>query len=526
MSEIGLQQGLKQTLWQDGMFCLLGHSRADFIPSLKLATESHHCFVFQESQQEVFTPLERADRQLLDTLCQQRSLGCFFGQRNRSANLQQLLRDVRRLSIPAGQGICLILSENCFNRSSPEALEADLSAWRRFCRKGRYRLLFCIHGPSETLRPLLCNHSRILSGIATQTNISRQHYSLLVDHWLTPKGFIARREYQVEVDESLQLIRYQEVAKPSIGQQHASSDIDTVYTLNKFVEELYPRMNVIAEQHSNEELIAHLDGVSAATVILDCPQSESIETLATMIYQLRCASGENLKILARESQRCLRAADEAYLLRAGCNLIIPYSLRGSAVRSLIAAAQGMLFQRSLPTSLAKLIETRPYSNDHGYTDPKTFSRYARRAFDNALFSELRHVIVALEPLHGITIEQILGLCRLRREGDLLTIVDGQLYLFLYACDLSDVDTALNNSVDLPINDLFASRLLHHATDDIEELLETLAHAEPCIDHGRARKLLKGLAPGRRAEPAPRSSGEIVFAQRRRLDAAHCSAAPE
>ncbi|WP_027873717.1 cellulose biosynthesis protein BcsE [Spongiibacter marinus] len=517
MSIQAIKDSFEDTLKQDGLFCLLGHSFTDFIASLSLLSSSHQSFVFQERQKSVFEKLDEPDQQTLSALCHSRALGCFFNHSSKNLNLKRILRDTERLSLPRRSGLCVILSENSFDHSSPTKLQQDLGAWRRFCRRGQYRIMFLVYGPCETLRPLLNRHSKTLSGIAIQTRISKSRYSLLIDHWLSPKGMLAQQEFLLTLDNHRAIKHFEHVSQAPPSSAIQNSDVDTIYTVQHLKEELYQSANVIAEQTDNTALFESLDDAVAATVIFDCQQAEDIETLALMIYQLRASAGDDLKILVRESSRCLRAADEAYLLRAGCSLIIPHGVDTTAVHSLVSAIQGHVFKRSLPPSLSKLIETRPYSSEYGYTEPATFSRYARRAFDNNLFSELQHLIVELMPLPGISIEQILGLCRLRREGDLLTVVNGKVYFFLYACSLRDAETALRNSLDLPVNDLFASRLLHCDADDIDELLDKLLLASPFINAQRARKLLDRQPQRRPLAPSSKWDRALTFAKRRRLD---------
>jgi hypothetical protein len=47
-------------------------------------------------------------------------------------------------------------------------------------------------------------------------------------------------------------------------------------------------------------------------------------------------------------------------------------------------------------------------------------------------------------LPGIRVEQALTLCRPNRTGDIMTIGDNRLVLFLSFCRVNDLDTALNH----------------------------------------------------------------------------------
>ena len=107
---------------------------------------------------------------------------------------------------------------------------------------------------------------------------------------------------------------------------------------------------------------------------------------------------------------------------------------------------------------------------------------------------MTHLLIQLKPLEGISLEQTLGLCRLRREGDLLTIANDMVYLFLYACGIDDVDTALHNSLELPVNDIFSGRQVYHQPNTINSELKLIGKSEVAIDTEWARDLLDARDP--------------------------------
>ena len=508
------QEILQRTLLQPGLYCVLANERKDFIGTLNLVKDSHHCLVFQETQAEVFGDLSEGESERLDTLCNSRRLGSFFGDRSAfepALQLRSLLRDCRRLKLPKASGLCLVINETSLGHSGPARLGEMLAAWRRFCDQRQLRLLLLIHGSCHTLRPMLRLHSRVLSGLTSQTPVGDYQYSLLVEHWQLPDALFTRQELFLELDKHFQARQLSRLHPPRQHLEAMPADVDVIYTLKGLGEELHSRVETLAEYGSNSELAAHLNEAVAATVVFGLRSAGEIDALAAIVYQLRCARGEQLKIVIRETRRCLRSSDEGYLLRAGCNLLIPHTLRGHNLRSMISAVQGQVFRRPLPPSMAQLMESRPDAQHQGYAEPSTFSRIARRAFDSSHFSELQHLIIELEPLPDLGLQQALGLCRLRRGGDLLTVANGRILLFFYACNPDDVDIALRNSMDLPVNDIFARRQLHYDAATVDELLIRLETTKPEIDSNYMETLNHRMAAASPQQSMPRSN--IHFAQR-------------
>ncbi|MCV5960076.1 BcsE family c-di-GMP-binding protein, partial [Escherichia coli] len=72
---------------------------------------------------------------------------------------------------------------------------------------------------------------------------------------------------------------------------------------------------------SNQELIAMLNNPRSSTIVFSCDNQSEVQQIALDCYRLRSAYGRQLKIIVRETQQCLRYADEKFLLRAGANFI-------------------------------------------------------------------------------------------------------------------------------------------------------------------------------------------------------------
>ena len=67
------------------------------------------------------------------------------------------------------------------------------------------------------------------------------------------------------------------------------------------------------------------------------------------------------------------------------------------------------------------------------------------------------------------------LCFLRRFGDVMTVVQGRLVLFLSTCRINDLDTALKFIFRLPVDEAFSNRVVWHQDVDIISEIKRLAH---------------------------------------------------
>ena len=101
------------------------------------------------------------------------------------------------------------------------------------------------------------------------------------------------------------------------------------------------------------------------------------------------------------------------------------------------------------------------------------------------------VMVALRPAPGLRVEQALTLCKPNRMGDIVTIGNNRLVLFLSFCRVNDLDTALNHIFPLPTGDIFSNRMIWFEDKQISaEIL-----------------LMRGLSPDNWNTPLPITIGK-------------------
>ncbi|SQA98698.1 cellulose biosynthesis protein BcsE [Cedecea neteri] len=162
----------------------------------------------------------------------------------------------------------------------------------------------------------------------------------------------------------------------------------------------------------------------------------------------------------RENQASLRATDERLLLGCGATLIIPWNAPLSRCLTMIESVQGVKFTRHVPEDITVLIDQMQPLKLRGYQKWDVFCSGISTLMNNALLpADGKGVMVALRPVPGLRVEQALTLCRPNRMGDIVTIGENRLMLFLSFCRINDLDTALNHIFPLPVNDIFTNRMV-------------------------------------------------------------------
>lgn len=226
-------------------------------------------------------------------------------------------------------------------------------------------------------------------------------------------------------------------------------------------------------------------------------------SLAHQIHTLRRSRGNGLKIAVREMSASLRYSDERLLLACGASLIVPHVAPLSRFLTMLEGIQGQRFSRHVPADIDALLAGLRPLQLKGYMRPEPFSQAVLSLMGNTLLPEDgKGVMVALRPATGLRAEQAMTLCHLRRFGDVMTVVQGRLVLFLSTCRINDLDTALKFIFRLPVDEAFSNRVVWHQDVDIISEIKRMAGA--LADFGHRRRQLAPRPSVKAAEvPAER-----------------------
>lgn len=443
----------------------------------KLAQQLDHCFSRERHQIHFWQP----------------------GKGNpRDCNLNELLRDAKRLHLGKGTRITLSVQEQTLGRRSHRSLRRKLAAWAHWARSENLRLQILVHGETQFLRPLVAQQNDLLAGVSALQRLSEHHYHYSIQFWRSPQAVVANEEYRLLVDSNGTLRVDFDQPAPLGEPEHLSAqphpDEQCIYACrdalydagsNDSLEKEFTRI-----LPSNGALIEHTANANAATFVFACSSTDEVRELASNLYVLRKRFGGGVKLLVRETRDCLRYSDEQFLSRSGANLVIPYNLVFSVFMTQLEAMQGQYFTRQLPATLEALMDNWPYRGLQGYFEPADFARHGLHIIEDSPQNDIENLLVRLRPAQGIPAEHCLSLCSIRRDGDLITSADDDLYLLLPACRLNDVEAALHSCFALPSEEIFATRQIYHRRNDIEAQFLALSAAKHFVSSEWGKRMLR------------------------------------
>ncbi len=307
-------------------------------------------------------------------------------------------------------------------------------------------------------------------------------YGFDIAWWSNERGVSARQLLDVELKDGQLSLLNSEVVAPQ-----PRSDEKQILSHVAFLEGAPPLSEHWVLFDNNGTVLDAARSAQAATIIFIVTKSNLVEELARHIYTLRRTRGSALKIIVREKVACLRATDERLLLGCGANLIIPWNTPLSRSLSLIESVQNQAFSRHIPDDVEILIRAMKPMELKGFQPFDKFYQAITELLNNPLIPEnSRGVLVSLRPVPGLRSEQALTLCRPNRLGDIVTLGEDKLVLFLLFCRINDLDTALGHIFPLPVADLVSNRIVWFEDNQIAAELNNM----------------KQLKPGQRSQPLP------------------------
>lgn len=393
-----------------------------------------------------------------------------------------LAKDIHRINIAKKSHFNLIIPDSILVQCEDSDVRLFLQQLSALSYKKESVVNVYIYGHLATsiLKPKLLTNNHFISGLATMTALDDSRYGYLVDFWSNKHGVKSEEEYILTHDKADKLIAtpYEKVQASEVTEDKADSE--RIYISREAIGE---STNVPKEMHiaeDNQNLISMLDSPRASTLIFSCASQDEVQQLALDCYRLRMKAGRQLKIIIRETQQCLRYADEKFLLRAGVNLISPVQVPQMRFMTQVEAIQGQMLTRSLPQNLDALLKYDVKFGSKGYLNNRDFVQYCTDVIASSTRSNVNFALIKLNLLPGMSAEECLRLCHIRRDGDVVTACNKALYVLFSAIRHNDIEVALNNIFEFPTRDLFHSTRSFETQYDIESELKYIMEDEVVI----------------------------------------------
>ncbi|UYU32096.1 cellulose biosynthesis protein BcsE [Siccibacter colletis] len=398
-----------------------------------------------------------------------------FSGRNTPDSLDFFTRDLMSSIDPRHFLILVITPTNYWQNISSAQIHNWLKKTSSWTKENNCTVMIINPGNnSDKQYSMLISEHRYLDGLASLRCQGDEHL-FDVAYWCNEKGVSAQQQVQLAASTTA---GWSVVPKEESAPQ-PRSDEKQVLSHVAVLEGAPPLSENWLLFDNNEMLFSEARAAQAATIIFSLAQNNQIEGLARHIHTLRRQRGTALKIIVRENQASLRATDERLLLGCGATMIIPWNAPLSRCLTLIESVQGQMFSRHVPEDINLLLDAMQPLKLRGYQPWQGFCQAVGALMSNPLLPlDGKGVMVALRPVPGIRAEQALTLCRPVRMGDIVTLGDGRLVLFLSFCRINDLDTALNHIFPLPVGDIFSNRKVWFEDSQIAAELVQMRNMNP------------------------------------------------
>jgi cellulose biosynthesis protein BcsE len=384
---------------------------------------------------------------------------------------------------------------------------AHLAGW---VRKHQITLLMIGVGDGIQQRTRLAPLSDELSGLGEmERHAFHVHYH--IDHWRSGEGGVFHADFSLELSESG--LRLAKAADVEVSTSNRDDDVVLAWRECLAGRQAPSRHWQLFEQL--EDLLNAAHGAYAATVVLGIASASKVEELARQIHGLRAARGNRLKIVIREISQCLRHVDERLLFSAGTNLVVPYLNDVSRFFSQLQSVQGQVYRRIGDTDFDKLLQALRPQFMRGYVAAEAFIGSVQAELERTMQDELTGMVLKLKPANGLTALDLLAQCEMKRRGDFMTAVEQNVYLYLFACRINDIEPALRNIFRVSVDSLAGNVDLYDSPERLGLELSRINALPPQHDYtGDLAMRLKGIAEPANIKDISPESGEPQPALRR------------
>ena len=403
--------------------------------------------------------------------------------------LKNIEEDIKHYSFLSVDFILINIYQNIFEKMSINELAATISRWQKWLIVNKKSCLWMVHGDeaSNLINNKFITLNNLFNGLATlDFDISDIKYNIFFWHltssvnaniYLNLHFDNIKNELSVNKNAPLNL---ENSSKISINENEKIFVIKSP----EYSEEVFPRHWEVV--NSLDTIKDELNQNPSATVIFYINADINVNEAARNVLDLRKKVGRQVKIILREMEQCLRNSEEKLIINVGANLIIPHNISFLKFITQVYALQGTLFNRNIPNNLEDVHQIDLDTYGKSYLPLGDFLKQVSLLVDNAQKMQINSTLLRFRLNPSIPIEEIILLIKIKRNGDLLTVTENHLYLFLFQCDKSEITNALSHLILLPIEDLFYEQVFFSYIDEIRaELklvaLESYKSNQPVID---------------------------------------------
>ncbi|MBW4966395.1 cellulose biosynthesis protein BcsE [Pseudoalteromonas sp. CR1] len=379
------------------------------------------------------------------------------------------------------------LHTELLSATSEENIGVILSDYSEFAKKSGVTLLFLISGPEVThYRFLMRRLNTIFDGLIFVDNDSATRV-LDYDYWLHSTGVFAEKQFQLAIENNQFAVSETNINEQKMPNGSHFPDEDDVWLVQSAVPIGTKLPTHYYTAKDNNELFDKGPKLKAATLVFAVTRYTDLAQLGKQCFELRKSCGRWLKLVIQNVDGVIRHQDECLFLTLGVNLILYSFSEPSRLLSQIQSIQGFQFSRPLPPSVEHVLKFTENTFSKGYLPFDEFTRQVEVHSDSAVNLGVSGVLVKLELLPRIDPIHPLHLFHIKREGDVFSLADNTVYLYLHACRENDVNNAIKHLFKLQTNDFFVQQNVisnhFHIQQECKQLRRFYA-GKPVVDYSK------------------------------------------
>lgn|SRR5574344_1854919 len=393
---------------------------------------------------------------------------------------KKLISDLERASIAKDSDIAIVvLSSELVLNTDYNELKYVLNDLNHYLIKRNLALLFI----SYTVENINCSAriaqlSSYLTGISSLTlqdnDSTKGHYQ--VSFWRTSNGTIASGDNAVCItNKGCSVISNEHVDITN------ANDINDFYLVgSNFNPDSRSYLNIYRYPNNIELFNAALSNCTQASCMFKINDRAEIDELGKYVYHLRKQRGNSLVILVWEQLPGIRASSERFLLTCGANFIFESTATSTYINAMLSCFKGYFFNRNTSISFDSLLTRYHEANQQklGFLAPNDFAKNVAQQLSSIDLDIIGHgVLVVLTIKKILQTEMVTEQFIPVRIGDVCTILNHSLVVFLPSCNENELTTALKRVFSTELNKLFDNYFLFSQDHEILAEVEKLNHEE-------------------------------------------------
>ncbi len=406
---------------------------------------------------------------------------------------QRFTQELEYFKVPAEALVVFDGADDLFTLQDAFVVAEQARAYREWIRQrgGCGLMLFSLLSQSSQFAgayQALLDH---LDGALRLESGREQHLTWTVDFWGSPTGMVASRSLgaRIEPDGSLSVFEEREAAhKEPEWSPAEAADEDDVFSMDS-------SLAGIAHQSKGkwtfcDSLVGLLHAArstTAATIVLVYDRDTEFRQLAQAIHTLRVNLGKRVRIVVRELNASLRYQNELLLIHFGASMIIHREVPVARLLLLLQSLKGQIFNRDIEVDFDAALASVTPSRASGYLQPQAFCHEVSEIMASSKSLNIPYAMARIRTPANLAPEQVVDRFKLTRGGDLITVLSGDVLVFLSACPESSLLATLRRVAGESFEDDFPN--LEFAINEAE-VNNLIAQLERSLERGEGRDGLR------------------------------------